>query len=175
MLNHSIDIEPLRPREPELNNLVVNRVRFFNRVQFMPNGCWHFIGHYDKDGYAKIGTRQSGKCSSIPAHRLAWIHIFGPIPNGLKVLHKCDNPPCCRPSHMFLGTQLENMQDKIKKGRDFYNPPIGLRHPKAKLTAELVREIRKTRLSIRKAAKVFGVSPGIIERVKSGISYRDVL
>jgi predicted HTH domain antitoxin len=51
------------------------------------------------------------------AHKVAWILTNGPIPNGLMVCHKCDNPPCCNPNHLFLGTQTENMQDALAKGR----------------------------------------------------------
>lgn len=74
--------------------------------------CWPITGHRSK-GYGRLkvnGTTQR-------AHRLVWIYTYGPIPPGLKVLHHCDNPPCCNPEHLFLGTDADNMNDKVVKGR----------------------------------------------------------
>lgn len=51
------------------------------------------------------------------AHCLVWEYTYGPVPDGLHVLHRCDNPPCCNPEHLFLGTPLDNMRDKVAKGR----------------------------------------------------------
>jgi hypothetical protein len=71
----------------------------------------------------------------VPAHRWAYEHFIGPIPAGLFVCHHCDNPPCCEPSHLFLGTQQVNMTDKMAKGRHRY-----VTHPK--LSDDDVRAIR---------------------------------
>jgi hypothetical protein len=75
----------------------------------MTRDCIEWKGRTDKDGYGTIGSRR--------AHRVAWEQTFGPIPDGLQVLHKCDNPPCCNPDHLFLGTRTDNMNDKVRKGR----------------------------------------------------------
>ena len=73
-----------------------------------PSGCWEYGGARSKGyGHMKVGR----------AHRVMWAALHGPIPTGLCVLHTCDNPPCCNPSHLFLGTKNDNMQDMIAKRR----------------------------------------------------------
>ncbi len=75
---------------------------------------------------------ENGKSVYKPAHRASYELTYGPIPDGLDVLHRCDNPPCVNPAHLFLGTHAENMVDRNTKGRQ----ARGERHPHAKLTAE---------------------------------------
>ena len=75
--------------------------------------CWEWIGSCNKDGYGQF--RIGGKLYRV--HRVIWALKYGKIPRGLLVLHSCDNPRCCRPKHLFLGTQIQNVQDCILKGR----------------------------------------------------------
>jgi len=80
-----------------------------------PQGtCWEWQASLNSDGYGNIGIEQM----TDRAHRLSWRLHYGPIPDGLSVLHKCDNPPCVRPDHLFLGTQADNVHDMQAKGRD---------------------------------------------------------
>lgn len=79
-----------------------------------PDACWPILGFRDKDGYGQ--ARLNGR--KYRAHRLAWELAFGPIPGWTQVLHHCDNPPCCNPAHLFLGTQSDNRWDCVTKGRD---------------------------------------------------------
>lgn len=71
-----------------------------------PNGCWEWIGHRNRDGYGQ-GL----------AHRRAWKSVNGPIPEGMMVLHRCDNRPCCNPRHLYLGTAQDNIFDAMARGR----------------------------------------------------------
>jgi hypothetical protein len=102
------------------------------------NECWNWMGsvHY-MWGYGHF--RANGK--QVAAHRYSWILVNGNIPKGLCVCHKCDNPKCVNPSHLFLGTVADNNLDKKLKGRQ--PPVIGEKNPRAKLTEENVREIRR--------------------------------
>ncbi len=70
-------------------------------------------------GYGKlgIGSRTDGSRRTVYAHRQAWEDSFGPVPDGMHVLHHCDNPPCIEPTHLFLGTNADNVADRVAKGR----------------------------------------------------------
>lgn len=85
-----------------------------------PGGCWVWLGRLNDDGYGNISVRVSrGTKRTTKVHRLAWELANGPIPDGLCVCHRCDNPSCVRPDHLFLGTHDENMRDMRKKGRAY--------------------------------------------------------
>jgi len=111
----------------------------------LPNGCTEFTGFstkmIGKVNYGKLGYIYSGppKRKPITAHRAAYIIAHGEIPDGLFVLHKCDNPLCVNPEHLFLGTHQDNMRDMMEKGR---NRP-GEKCPHAKLNEAQVLEIRR--------------------------------
>src|SRR6185437_1359919 len=80
------------------------------------SGCREWIGARNpyRGGY---GIFWVSKGATVLAHRMAWELAYGPIPDGLLVCHRCDNPPCCEPSHFFLGTDADNARDKVSKGR----------------------------------------------------------
>jgi len=75
--------------------------------------CWPFVGARDPKGYGRISVRNK----ALLTQRVAWELANGPIPEGMHVLHRCDNPPCVNPAHLFLGSNHDNMQDKVRKGR----------------------------------------------------------
>ena len=152
--------------------------RFWERVD-RSGACWLWIGR----GRHRFGY---GKCTfqgkDWNAHCLAWFLTNGPIPNGLCVLHQCDNPPCCNPAHLFLGTKGDNSRDMFSKGRNA--PQAGERNPSARLTTNQVRAIRR-RLPKRVAAKFpygtlralareFGVSEATINMIASGKHWKGV-
>jgi len=83
--------------------------------------CWLWIGPTSNGRYGALGVGSKPKEVRFKAHRIAWEIFFGPIPEGMKVLHTCDNPPCVNPFHLFLGTQKDNTQDAIRKGRFHFN------------------------------------------------------
>ena len=88
--------------------------RLERRLVHQTNGCLEWQPPVDKDGYGHICVY--GKVVGV--HRLAWELAYGPISGGLHVLHHCDNPPCCEPTHLFLGTQADNNADRNMKGRN---------------------------------------------------------
>lgn len=88
--------------------------RFWPKVD-KRDGCWGWNASRHKQGYGFIGAGGGGKV--VKAHRASWIIHFGEIPQGKCVLHKCDNPECTNPEHLFLGTQTDNIRDMMKKGR----------------------------------------------------------
>ena len=87
--------------------------RLQRQLTITDTGCHEWRGTLDGDGYGHL--KVGGK--TVKAHRLAWTLANGPIPDGLNVLHHCDNPPCCLVAHLFLGTHADNSKDKMAKGR----------------------------------------------------------
>jgi hypothetical protein len=107
---------------------------------------------------------RGGHCGRmIGAHRAAWLVTHGEIPEGQEVCHRCDNPPCCNPAHLFLGSHAENVQDSFSKGRGAANLPRdnrGAKNGRARLTEASVNEIRARYGSVtaRQLATELGVS-----------------
>lgn len=89
--------------------------RFWASVQKTPT-CWLWTGT-TCNGYGQIAVCPAGRQVRFRAHRLSWLLHFGDLPDGLEVMHSCDEPRCCRPAHLQLGTHKENMADAAKKGR----------------------------------------------------------
>jgi hypothetical protein len=139
--------------------------RFWSKVDKRgPDECWPWSGA-GGSGYGRI--QEAGKGSHLlSATRVAWEMQHGPVPPGLNVLHKCDNPPCVNPRHLFLGTQADNTNDAIGKGR--HVPPRGERNGQSKLTTDQVAEIRRLRaagLSGKTIAARFGVSQATVSMI----------
>lgn len=152
--------------------------RLIDRIDFdgpTPPGldtpCWLWKGSTDPAGYGtfKAGGR-AGRFQR--AHRLVYEEMCGPIPPGLDLMHRCDNPPCCSPLHTLPGTPQENAQDSVNKGRR----ARGERHGRAKLTEQQVREIRSRagQESQRTLALQYGVSAAMISFVQAGKNWSHV-
>jgi hypothetical protein len=156
--------------------------RFWSKVvkRDGPDGCWEWTGCRFPNGYGQL--RVAGK--SVGAHRLSWEMHHGPIPSGAQVLHRCDNKPCIRPDHLFLGSHTDNMADMVAKGRGRpgltvrpERAPRGTRNGNAKLTESDVREIRQ-RYDMgetqRGIAAAFGVTQGLVGHIVRGLIWRHV-
>lgn len=142
---------------------------FWSRLEEAPGDCRVWLGGKNEHGYGRI--KRAGR--QTRAHRVAYELAHGPIPEGLGVLHRCDNPPCCNPDHLYVGDQRANVQDAIERGRA--SPPPLLRgedHPNSKIPdAEL--PVILARLAAGETqtaiARDYGVSQGAIWKVKAGI------
>lgn len=152
------------------------------KAERTPSGCLVFTGCRNADGYGKLAERINGKVVYWQAHRFVYTRQVEPIPPGMMVCHKCDNPPCIEISHLFLGSPADNARDKTEKGRTpsgdahaFRRRPelvrVGGRHHNARLTAAQVLELRKLGAegrSNRELAVTFGLSVTYVSEVKTG-------
>lgn len=128
-----------------------------------PDECWIWTGKAHKRRYGYLGYQ--GRF--VLAHRLSWELTNGPIPEGMDVCHTCDNPPCCNPAHLWIGTRADNNADKIAKGREVVLR--GEMHGMAKLTWDQVSEIRSRYGAGEKGqvalAREYGVSKNLIHLI----------
>lgn len=147
-------------RRSELANLTpIELARFWSRIQSAPDfHCWEWQGRKAPAGYGRFGA--------MMAHRVAYELIKGPIPEGLLIRHKCDNPPCCNPRHLIIGTHKQNTQDAVERGRH----AVGARSGMAKLSEDQARYILRNaeKKTVRQLAAMFGVAPSTVSMVRSG-------
>ena len=140
-------------------------------------GCWEWKGRKER-GYGRtiIGSRKDGTRKTIAAHRLSYETFVGPIPDGMEVCHKCDNPCCVNPDHLFVGTRQDNIDDRESKHRN--NPPKGSSNGRAKLSEADVLSARLERaqknISFQKLADKYGVSKKTIQNAIKGRTWRFV-
>lgn len=162
---------------------------FWSHVQ-KSDGCWEWVGARNPNGYGNHHAQGRTR----KAHRVSWEMEYGPIPEGMLVLHRCDNPPCVRPDHLFLGTQRDNLRDAIAKGRwnspkrvrsyavtaqklSARSGPSGESNPNARLTAAEVASIR-TRYasgleSQSRIAADYGITQVNVSHIVRGLSWRE--
>lgn len=131
------------------------------------DGCWEWTGPRGTKGYGLIQIAGV----SHATHRLSWELKHGLIPDGLCILHRCDNPPCVRPSHLFLGTPGDNNRDTSAKGRNKY----GEAHGRSKLTIDQAVAIRSRRLageSVSSLSREFDIARGVVRQIAAGTLWR---
>lgn len=133
-------------------------------IQEPNSGCWIWSRGKDKDGYGKV--KIDGR--SLRAHRVTWEYVNGPIPEGMLLCHRCDNPSCVNPDHLFLGCHKNNHEDRGAKGRT----ARGERHGRAKLTVADVLSIRETKPGYQAAAERFGIGKTHYHRILRGQAWR---
>ena len=139
------------------------RDRFWTKVRMGGSDeCWNWTASVIPGrggGYGRFGIAQK----VFYAHRVAWEFVNGEVPDGLSVLHTCDNPSCCNPAHLFLGTQSDNMRDMWMKRRHSVANPRGRLTPKQ---VEVLREEwKRGRFTQKKLAMLFGVSQSSVCRL----------
>ena len=139
------------------------------------DACWPFTGTRGKNGYGQL--RVNG--GRIYAHRAALELSTGEkLQPGVCVLHRCDNPPCCNPAHLFPGNQSDNVADMLSKGRNGHGPLMaGAGHPMARLSESEVSELRQ--LSMRglgcvRLSSLFGISKSQVKRIVRRENWRHV-
>lgn len=150
------------PIEVQINQSLIDR---FNSKFKAGDGCWVWTSYKNNRGYGKFGVKNG----CYYAHRISWQIKNGAIPKGMSVCHRCDNPPCVNPNHLFLGTMQDNLQDAASKGRT----SAGSHRHNAKLTEAKVSEIillKNQGLKQKDIALQFGVGEatisGVVHRTK---------
>ena len=153
----------------------IMRARIESKSIPEPNsGCWLWFGASNKTGY---GHMTNGLTYEV-AHRVSYRVFRGPIPSGMHVCHRCDNPCCVNPDHLWLGTPQENIRDAVKKGRLRPGRFLGETNKDAILTDAAVREIRADAGDYgyrKRLARKYGVKPRTIGRVWHRYSWKHVV
>jgi HNH endonuclease len=145
---------------------------FWSRVDVRgQDECWLWKGKVNNFGYGRIGGCRT-------AHRMAYQLTHGSIPEGTFILHKCDNPPCCNPSHLYAGTPADNVRDMLARNRNAKVKPNmrGEANHAAKITWEQAREMRRMKaigMRVMQIARIFGVHWGIVSRATLGQSFNE--
>lgn len=156
------------------------RDSFISRVRFAgPDECWEWTGALTEKGYGRVHIRRLG--GIWKAHRLSYAYHVAPIPDGLWVLHSCDNPPCVNPAHLSLGTVSDNHDDMVKRGRALTgrrNPNYrnrvcarGEESTSAKLTTAQALDIiarREAGESFQSIASLYGIHRNTAARIFRG-------
>lgn len=151
--------------------------RFWRRI-IKSDGCWIWNGTKNLRGYGNFSLKRG---VTVGAHRFSYQLNIGPIPENMSVCHRCDNPSCVRPDHLFLGSPKDNSRDMVAKGRGTRGTerkgtgPAGERNSHARLTHSIVSEIRERRhrdgLTHRQLSKIYNISKSQIGNILSGAQW----
>jgi len=147
----------------------IHKKRFFDNITKI-DSCWIYKKNIQESDYRRIYI--NGK--SIGAHRVSYLIHHGSIPEKMFICHKCDNPLCVNPQHLFAGTPKDNSDDMAKKGRGSLRK--GIHYPKPKLTEDNVKDIFRLsgQLSQRELATKFNVTQGLIEKILNKKAWKKV-
>lgn len=166
-------VSPQPGRRPQMNPATIDDSiipwrKFFASFEIGdPAECWEWWGSKNPDGYGAVRIYLPPPLKRYYAHRLSFTFFNGPIPENHLVCHRCDNPGCVNPAHLFAGTVRENWLDLVAKGMQ--SPARGERQGKAKLTEQQVREIRRRHrtegVGCRRMAKQYGVGQTAITKI----------
>ena len=150
--------------------------RFWRKVR-KTDRCWIWDAVVDSSGYGFLKGEGGKHAKNISAHRYSYTLHHGPIPDGLVVMHSCDNRRCVNPDHLSVGTHKDNTQDMISKGRAAKGndrPRVGSDNGRALLTEDKVRYIRASTASHAALARELGVTDVCIFKVRAGQTWSHV-
>jgi len=151
--------------EPGTHMYCSIKCRFMSKVD-KTDSCWNWTAGVSSFGYGQFSVGHRG----YGAHKYSWIMRKGEPPKGLFVCHKCDNPKCVNPAHLFLGSQADNMNDKVKKKR----AQKGIGCYNHKLTNEQVVSIINDKRIYKDIAKEYGISISLINQIRAGTAWRHI-
>lgn len=146
--------------------------RFMKKVKVNNDtGCWEWLGFKGLNNYGQfsIGGR------TVLAHRASFLIFNGDLVRGMCVCHRCDNPMCVNPVHLFQGTRSDNMQDCIKKGRRNSKGAEGVKHHRSVFADDDIRSIRNSSDTRRNLADKYGVTTSAIGQILRGVSWRHII
>lgn len=149
--------------------------RFWDKVDVKNDEeCWEWKASLTiRGGYGQL---TNGRGKLVKAHRLSYEMHHGEVPKGLMVCHKCNNPKCCNPNHLYAGTPKDNWHDTINSGHDYKLPPI---YPEdvhcAKINYKIADVIRYSEESCASLGKQYGISKTMVSRIKRGLSWKIVI
>lgn len=153
--------------------------RFWDKVdKLKPNACWEWQGARYPNGYGFLyaGILYEGGGLWVMAHRLSFELHHGQVPDGLFVLHTCDNPPCVNPAHLYTGTKADNAHDRAVRRRGKEHRQNGEDNDNAKLTdadvLKIIALLNAGKLSQAAIGEKFGVKQPLISRIKSRTVWR---
>lgn len=160
---------PLVLKQKQLHDLTLVE-RWNAYVTERGPGCWEWQGSRDGNGYGRLNVNGTPEL----AHRLSWVIFFGPITSSDHICHRCDNPSCVRPEHLFKGDHTANMADKMAKKRHRYGVSRGEANGFSMLTEEQVREIRASVGASDKIGQCFGISGRQVRDIRTRKSWAHI-
>ena len=172
---HRVEADPKRPApKKSWGEDIVRSLRkrravekaFSGNWKISENGCWEWSGG-KSHGYGEMRVHEVWGSAPVYAHRVSHLLVNGPIPDGMVICHKCDNPSCVNPDHLFCGFPADNVADMVSKGRQCLGEANGM----AKLTdraIEAIRFLNQNGFSQRELSKIFGVSEGHVSTIVKG-------
>lgn len=150
-----------------------NQASFWEKVDLL-GSCWTWTGAASALGYGHYGYRNK----TFSAHRCAYEYSVGPVPDGLFVCHRCDNPSCVNPAHLYAGTAKQNTADMHERGRAPRVGPVGSKNSHAVLAAEDVLEIRLRfaagGVTPKELAAEYGIDSSHVNAILTGRTWRSV-